>query len=96
MPAYKRSKDMNFKLDSTKNWGLLLQRPGSGGFASSYDSVDNPFIVMAGNSFSGTQPSKAGEIAVAYGVEDIKLSSSGCDFDFNDIIVTMEYAKPAV
>jgi len=96
MPAYKRSKDLSFKLDSTKNWGLLLQRPGSGGFASSYDSVDNPFIVMAGNSFSGTQPSKAGEIAVAYGVEDIKLSSSGCDFDFNDIIVTMEYAKPAV
>ena len=78
MPAYKGSIDLGVKLNSTKNWGLLLQRP-DGSFASSYDSAGNPFVLITNG------------VAVAYCIEDIRLDSPQCDFDFNDIILTMQY-----
>ena len=87
MPKYGRGKDLDLKLDSLKNWGLLLQRP-DGSFASSYDLENNAFISLAGNN---SPQGQASNIAVAYGIEDLRLTSAGCDFDFNDIILTMKY-----
>ena len=89
MPGYMEEINIARTLDSTKNYGLLLQRSDgtNATYSSSYDRFNNPFVVLG----DSTDAARGTAHAIAYGIEDFSLTSAACDHDYNDLIVTMEY-----